>query len=342
MDLVLTAAHCLELIVDCRDLVVVTDFRYQADGQLAPLSRENLFSCRSLALHQLSPPDSDQQIDVAILQLDRAVPLSHEPATVRPAGPLRAGEPVTTIGCPERLPLKIDSGGQVRDPRAAAGDYFTLTADAFTGSSGSGVFDADHRLMGSLARGGSDYRAQGDCQVARVAPDDSPGESATHVRPAIDSLCASGWPSPQLCGKPAACGDATCSGAESSASCPADCAPPTCGDRLCERPEWPACPADCGDRRHPDTPGTWVCQEEWYADGETCDCRCGAPDPDCGPPSAPRPCDKAGPAGREVSPPGCTCTVTTPTPAPPVLILLALLGVARLARVARRRRPFRR
>jgi hypothetical protein len=304
-DLVLTAGHCLETVSDCRELVIVTDYRYQSAGALAPLTRENVFGCRRLAVRDQSPPDSIRQIDVAILQLDRAVPAPHRPAALAPPRAISAGDAMTTIGCPERVPLKIDSGGRVRDARAGEDDYFTVSADAFSGSSGSGVFDAQGRLAGTLSRGGKDYQQRGNCQVARIAGTSGAGETATQVQRAIEALCATAWPG-SLCATAPSCGDDVCSSDE---DCPADCPPPRCGDRLCERAEWDDCPQDCDDRRAPNVPNAWVCEEQWYADGETCDCACGVPDPDCGSPEHPRACDKSGPAGHLAQAAGGGCAV---------------------------------
>jgi hypothetical protein len=49
----------------------------------------------------------------------------------------------------------------------------------------------------------------------------------------------------------------------------------------CEPPCGPAEACVLGVCVREPPPGTWTCEPDAYADGETCDCACGAPDPDC-------------------------------------------------------------
>ena len=57
-------------------------------------------------------------------------------------------------GYPSGLPLKIDDGGRVRDPRSGTTDFFIANLDTFGGNSGSGVYDAaTKQLVGILVRG---------------------------------------------------------------------------------------------------------------------------------------------------------------------------------------------
>jgi hypothetical protein len=305
-DLVLTAGHCFDQVQSCRDYDYVFDYLYAAPGALGPIARDAVFGCRVIAVREQSAPDSVEQVDLAIVQLDRSA-APRAPAAFA-TGSLVAGDALTVVGFPSGLPTKIDSGTHVVDARAAGGDFFTLTSDTFRGSSGSGVYGVDGALAGVFARGTSDFVDEGGCRSLRVLPQNPPssGESATYAARALAALCQAGWPSARLCGVAPSCGDGVCSSAgaspESSEDCPADCAPPTCGDGLCEQSERDSCPADCGDRRPNGLPEGWYCEPVWYRDGVHCDCDCGAPDPDCGDPHAPRACDAVGPAGRTPAP----------------------------------------
>ena len=298
-------------MASCRAYDYVFDYAESQPGALDPLARTEVYGCRAVAVSFESPPDADTHLDYAVVQLDRPVDADLLPVNVAATAALSAGEALTTIGFPSGLPVKIDPSS-VLDPRSATLDYFSMASDTFEGSSGSGIYDAGDDLIGVFARGTADFVSEGGCRAVRVVttPNPSSAESATYVAPAIAALCATGWPSARLCGTTPACGDGICSPpSETTASCPADCPAPTCGDGLCEISEWQSCPADCGDGRAATLPDGWTCQPEWYADGNTCDCDCGAPDPDCGPPSATPPCASYGPGGRMPASSGGGCSV---------------------------------
>lgn len=334
-DLVLTASHCLTRVPSCRDYDYVFGYVESAPGTLGALSRAQVYGCRTVAVSVESPPDSDTHVDYAVVQLDRPVDASLTPVTLGAADVLSAGQAVVTIGFPSGLPVKLDPSA-VLDPRAATLDYFTLASDTFEGSSGSGVYDADRRLVGLFARGTADYVDRGSCRAVRVVttPDAASAESATYVAAAVAALCAAGWPSQRLCGVAPACGDGICSPpAEQPANCPGDCSSPVCGDGLCETSEWDSCAADCGDGRPARLPDAWYCQPEWYADGQTCDCDCGAPDPDCSAGGSTRDCDSLGPGGRQPPSGGSGgCAVAPPEPGAPgrpggaAFVMLAIAG----------------
>ncbi|UJR81965.1 trypsin-like serine peptidase [Sandaracinus amylolyticus] len=278
-DLYLTAGHCVETEEECRALRFVFDYAYASDGVLETIGEDDVYGCRRLVAHRYQ--DSPWR-DHSIIQLDRPV-VGRTPATLR-RGAVTQGEPLVLIGYPDVIPMKIDASGHVNDPRAAELDRFYASVDAFGGNSGSGVFDAEGQLVGVLSGGEDDYARRGDCNVVNVVDEACPGGDCTghgeyigYAQNAIDDLCASGWPSARLCGRPATCGDGTCSGTETSETCAADCEAPRCGDDVCDRGESATCAGDCG----PIVPDEWTCEVRWYAAYDDCDCACGAPDPDC-------------------------------------------------------------
>jgi hypothetical protein len=231
-DLVLTAGHCFEDL-DCSDYNFVFDYFYRAPGQLEPIGAGDVYSCRKLVAREMSARNG-REIDYAVAQLDR-------PARERRPLALRtqlapAGEPLLVLGMGSGLPLKIDDGARVVEPRATLRDYFMLEADTFEGSSGSAVLDASGALLGILVRGGTDYvpGPTGRCKqvnwLERAVVADLPGgelahEEATYALNARDGLCQSGFPSRRLCDIEPSCGDTFCSADESRASCPEDCDP---------------------------------------------------------------------------------------------------------------------
>ena len=70
------------------------------------------------------------------------------------------------------------------------GRYFRATVDAFSSSSGSGVFDAEGALVGILQRGHDDYVPRGDCRVVNVIDDSAGGEIVGYPHDAMEEHCA--------------------------------------------------------------------------------------------------------------------------------------------------------
>jgi hypothetical protein len=321
-DLVLTAGHCVSNRADCASAVFVFDYLYEADGVMPALDREDVYRCASLVV------DGDRHIpgglDLAIVQLDRPVvgrapvevaftlPVGGLPAT---RGPLTLGEPLVMSGFPSGIPLKIDAGGAVTNPRSGPSDYFVASVDAFHGNSGSGVYDASGRVVGVLTDGMDDYTMLGSCSVVSEVSELSAREGVHYAFRAVAALCARGFPSPLCPGTTVRCGDEFCNVSETSETCPRDC------DGAFAVPDaWTCSPAwygtrddcDCGcGVRDPDCdlpnmrvlncargsrcdadgqctvplPETWACNWTFYNAGDDCDCNCGAWDPDCARPN---------------------------------------------------------
>jgi MYXO-CTERM domain-containing protein len=249
-DLVLTAGHCITAS-SCANFNFVFDYYMTGESALHPLTADDVYPCAQVVVRaQTSTP---RNLDYAIVRLDRPV-VGRTPATVdvSPTA-LPAATPITVNGYGSGLPLKIDDGASVRDPRAASTDYFIANLDTFGGNSGSGVFRQDSgALVGILVRGETDYvqDPSGCTRVNRCPDTGCRGEDSTYAYNAVDALCDAG-PHPTLC----ACGDGTCDGGigETTATCPADCGT-SCGDGVCNGTESPNdCTADCG------TCGNGVC-----------------------------------------------------------------------------------
>lgn len=248
-DLVLTAGHCFDVDDSCDRYSYVFDFFYAGDGQLEHVDENDVFGCRRLVSRTVSPIGSVVEVDYAIVQLDRAVPAPRLAAPVRTA-PLEPDEQVVVIGYTSGVPAKIDDGGRIIDPRSAVLDYFAADTDTFSGSSGSGTFDADGKLLGILVRGGVDYSVadgQNCLQVNEVADGDdgSPYEQITYVDRALKVLCEDlQWPSAALCNAEPVCGDGVCSPQEAGGLCAADCQTPICLGRRCGKDANPTCEGD--------------------------------------------------------------------------------------------------
>jgi hypothetical protein len=217
-DLVLTAGHCVPNVGSCGSDLFVFDYYYGAEGELATIDPEDVYTCASVVARRLSGG-----FDYAVVQLDRPV-VGREPAPVRRGAEAMAeGAPVTVIGFGSGLPAKIDDGGEVLYPHADLLDYFEATTDTFGGNSGSGVFNEAGEVVGILVRGETDYVSRGSCRVVNVvdAGGDGPGdnEEITYAFRAIDDLCDEvGWPSARLCADDF--GDGWCDACVGAGECP--------------------------------------------------------------------------------------------------------------------------
>lgn len=199
-DLVLTAGHCLSSQADCEAARFVFNYHYRAPGELETIAAEDVFTCRELLVRRLSLGSELQ--DFAIVRLNRAATPRFTPAPItREEGSLRTGDALAMIGYGSGIPLKIDDGGRVLSI-APGGFFFRASVDAFAGHSGSGVFDADGRLVGILQGGETDYVRDGSCFRANVLPASGGalgGETVMFARVAVDLLCGFGYGSERLC-----------------------------------------------------------------------------------------------------------------------------------------------
>ncbi|MGK4008982.1 serine protease [Sorangium sp. So ce1036] len=338
-DLLLLAGHCIEGEFSCQDLLFVSGYYYDAPGALHPIRQEDVFACRRLAYWQPGRERGEGALDAAVVQLDRPVQAPLLPAALA-AGAPPPDAPVTAIGYGEGLPGKLDVEGRWLESSAPDGGRAEAQVDAFTGSSGGGVFDALHELAGIVVSGRRDYAlSEEGCVTVHVEPEAAAkGEGVVLAGRAVQALCEEGWPSERLCGDAGVCGDSICALGEELATCAADCPAAACGDGRCEADEWRTCSLDCG----PTPPGHWVCSSLWYAEGAHCDCGCGAPDPDCragecGAPEGSAPGEDVTPGDRARDRGGCSVAGAPRRSAGHVLTGVALLAL--LLRVRRWERP---
>lgn len=241
-DKVLTAGHCVRTTKDCADTRIVFNYFMDDANTRHNITTQDIFSCKKILVRA-----ETTTVDYAVLQLDRPATPRFQPAPVRKASSaLPLYEPLMVVGSPSGIPLKLDDGGWVRDSRASSVDYFVANTDTFAGNSGSGVYSlATGEVVGILVRGESDYVYYGApdyCYRVKVCSETGcRGEDATYVFRAIDALCKV-TASQRLCPW---CGDGSCNGNETTASCPQDCGT-LCGDGVCNGTEsYATCPQDC-------------------------------------------------------------------------------------------------
>jgi hypothetical protein len=203
-DLVLTAGHCITSQSACTGTRFVFNFFRPSAGTLQTVTTADIFSCASIVVRQQGTVGG-QNLDYAIVRLDRPAVPRFVPAPVRPGNdPVAVGQNVAVIGSGSGIPFKIDSGGSVRDPRAGTLDFFVATTDTFGGNSGSGVYEtANNAVAGILVRGETDYVSNGSCNVVNTCPETGcQGEDITYVRPAISAFCAASTSARLCAGQP--------------------------------------------------------------------------------------------------------------------------------------------
>lgn len=303
-DLVLTAGHCFwDEELQCQRTRLIFDYHYESKGQLARHDQENVYSCREVVTNvELSGKDGVR--DWAIIQLDRAVDGQRAPTKLRShyrAGSngqpqaMRNGESLLMMGFPVGLPLKIDTGGIVTNPRSTLLDAFVTTVDAFGGNSGSGVWHKDTQgewaLAGILVSGDKDFVASSEngksCQRSnQCSASTCLGENVVYLDRPIADFCVERNGRRihhELCGDTSAqCGDGFCDIRErgNQGYCELDCGPraelSVCGDNYCSIEEYASCPDDCILRK----PASDSCEAQNYGTFNSCQ-TCPTRDPDC-------------------------------------------------------------
>jgi len=150
-DLALTAAHCLydklkpDQLLKCYPSVLVFEFKHRVElndkRYKYPIEFEhrNVYQITAVLAHQLTVA-----ADWAILKLDRLVE-DREPLKLDFEATLVLNQNVYMLGHPYGLPLKWTGYAKIieTDSIAKGETFFESNLDAFTGNSGSPVFDTD-------------------------------------------------------------------------------------------------------------------------------------------------------------------------------------------------------
>lgn len=175
-DLILTAGHCVSTPKDCKETKIVFDYKMNSfDKTIDSIRAENVYSCQKIMAFKNQKFDTDY----AIIQLDRAV-TERKPLEFSNTA-LTYQDTLMLIGHPDGLPTKITLNGKIRS--LIEERYFKATLDAFSGNSGSAVFDqSTHKIVGVLVRGEVDYERKNGCMISKVCNEnDCRGEDVTRI-----------------------------------------------------------------------------------------------------------------------------------------------------------------
>ncbi len=183
---ILTAGHCVDGVDDCDGASYpwVFGFYYEASNTLRTLTSDDVYHCvRTVVSSNVSGAN------YAVIELDRAV-VGHTPVAIGSSAPI--GTPVTMIGHPNGIPMKITDNATIRSESAT--EMFA-DVDAFFGNSGSGVFDGAGEVLGILVSTvprDYEWRAGEGCrEISTIDPVPAgEGETVTKISLPIDAFCA--------------------------------------------------------------------------------------------------------------------------------------------------------
>lgn len=163
-DIIVTAGHCLTLdrlsdfaIVFGFDMLDANTPRYLFDWS------QVYFAVEVLA-YQYTPT-----LDFAVVRVDRSITApGASPLPMRESGLVEIGTPVGVIGHPFGLPKKLAFSSDTQVRRIDAPYFFFANVDAFSGNSGSPVFNAATGMVeGILVRGNTDFNVGMSCFESR-------------------------------------------------------------------------------------------------------------------------------------------------------------------------------
>lgn len=145
---ILTAGHCANSSQLCENTKWVFDYREGTNR----LDENKIYGCESV---QEYLEDEDTGIDFALIKLDRRVN-DRKFLKIRTYGKVPDRTSVVVIGHPMGLPMKTAGNALIRDNSNPY--FFVSNLDAFSGNSGSPVFNKNTGVVeGILVRGESDF-----------------------------------------------------------------------------------------------------------------------------------------------------------------------------------------
>lgn len=192
-DVVLTAGHCIEDEKDCKSTFFVFDYELHGKQKIfSQVSAENVFTCSEI----IYSGAQKQAADFALIRLDREVK-DREPLALSDKEVVYSDQ-LMMIGHPEGYPTKFTFGGKIRSLLSPS--FFRIAIDAYSGNSGSSVFDQNtYKIVGVLSRGENDYVRKNSCLVSNVCDEETGcrGEDVTRIEEVKKYLPKDMQPVPQ-------------------------------------------------------------------------------------------------------------------------------------------------
>lgn len=182
-DLMLTAAHCYNSESICNQAVWAFGYHDSKNGKYE-IKQKNIYRCKEIVYQNF---DLENGLDFAVIKLDRKVK-GHSPVKLRSSGEPKVSTKLILIGHPNGLPTKIADDAWVT--KIQENILFT-NVDAYTGNSGSGVFNADTGFLeGVLSHGETDYKDNKElsCKTSQVYRMEDGGEAVMKINPVREFL----------------------------------------------------------------------------------------------------------------------------------------------------------
>lgn len=183
-DLILTAAHCYQSASVCEHASWVFGFHESKNGKYKTNKRE-IYRCKEVVFQEF---DLKNGRDFSVVKLDRKV-RNHRPVKLREEGNAEVNTRLVLIGNPRGLPTKIADNAWVTSIKD--GGILMSNVDAYTGNSGSGVFNAEKGFLeGVLSYGNEDYleNEQMTCFTSKIYQMQDGGEAIMKIQPIRDFL----------------------------------------------------------------------------------------------------------------------------------------------------------
>lgn len=180
-DLILTAAHCYNSEEICKQASWV--FGYH-ESRKHEVKEKELYRCKEIVFRSF---DIENGADFALIKLDRKVK-NHSPASMRESGTPELNTKLVLIGHPRGLPTKIADDAWIT---GIEDNTLMTNVDAYSGNSGSGVFNAETGLLeGVLSHGKEDYQedVQLSCVTSQVYRMQDGGEAVMKISPVQEFL----------------------------------------------------------------------------------------------------------------------------------------------------------
>lgn len=173
-NLIATAGHCMvntgvsinETELYCEAYSWLFDYTIQLD--VDSVDRSNLYHCKQIvyAINE----DVYPYRDFALIELDRPV-VGRPPLRISDESPL-VGESLSMIGHPFGAPATLSKNAQVFVNNTDRQSFIT-SLDAFSGNSGSAVFNSQNEVVGILIAGtpSPETVKSGSCEIVNTCDD---------------------------------------------------------------------------------------------------------------------------------------------------------------------------